>query len=346
MALIPLTYKLDWYDPSQPGGNISTLNNNANTTTTYDTQYAMQDIIDTVTAEGIIPWPYQYTVGDFNFLQGENPAATGLNNTALGVGAATALTTGQHNTLMGAEAGIDLLDGSTNTGIGYRSLYKLTDGGDNTGVGYYSLFNLQTTASNNTAVGFQCNWLNVSGEYNTSVGSQCMRALNSGDNNTAVGYYAMAENSAGSNNVAIGRYAAQRMTSGAPDYVVCVGVEAADDWNLGKHNTVIGGQAGAIASPQSLGAGIENVLLGYQAATLTGTDDNSIVIGANARGNGTNSITIGNTTNTGLSLPGSLLAFDDDAAAGVGGLTINMLYQTTGAGAAPLNAAGIVMMKQ
>lgn len=39
-------------------------------------------------------------------------------------------------------------------------------------------------------------------------------------------------------------------------------------------------------------------------------------------------------------------AYDDDAAAGLGGLATGMLYQTTGAGAAPLNAAGILMVKQ
>jgi hypothetical protein len=42
----------------------------------------------------------------------------------------------------------------------------------------------------------------------------------------------------------------------------------------------------------------------------------------------------------------SLSAFDDDAAAGVGGLVAGDLYQTTGLGAAPLDAAGIVMVKQ
>ncbi len=51
MANIPLTYKLDWYDPSQPGGILSTINNNANTITSYATQYSMQDIIDTVAAD-------------------------------------------------------------------------------------------------------------------------------------------------------------------------------------------------------------------------------------------------------------------------------------------------------
>ena len=38
--------------------------------------------------------------------------------------------------------------------------------------------------------------------------------------------------------------------------------------------------------------------------------------------------------------------FDDDTAAGVGGLVIGQTYQTTGSGAAPLNVAGILMVKQ
>lgn len=39
-------------------------------------------------------------------------------------------------------------------------------------------------------------------------------------------------------------------------------------------------------------------------------------------------------------------AFDDDAAAGVAGLLSGALYQTTGLGAAPLDAAGILLIKQ
>jgi hypothetical protein len=42
----------------------------------------------------------------------------------------------------------------------------------------------------------------------------------------------------------------------------------------------------------------------------------------------------------------TLAAYDDDAAAGTAGLTTGMIYQTTGLGAAPLDAAGIVMIKQ
>jgi len=42
----------------------------------------------------------------------------------------------------------------------------------------------------------------------------------------------------------------------------------------------------------------------------------------------------------------NLPAYDDDTAAGVGGLTTGMVYMTTGSGSAPLNAAGILMIKQ
>lgn len=39
-------------------------------------------------------------------------------------------------------------------------------------------------------------------------------------------------------------------------------------------------------------------------------------------------------------------SYADDAAAGVGGLVTGQVYQTSGAGVAPLNAAGILMIKQ
>jgi hypothetical protein len=42
----------------------------------------------------------------------------------------------------------------------------------------------------------------------------------------------------------------------------------------------------------------------------------------------------------------NLPAYDDDAAAGTAGLTAGMVYMTTGSGSAPLNAAGILMIKQ
>lgn len=48
---------------------------------------------------------------------------------------------------------------------------------------------------------------------------------------------------------------------------------------------------------------------------------------------------------TGFKMTG-LPAYDDDAAAGTAGLSAGDMYQTTGSGAAPLNVAGIMMIKQ
>ena len=73
MALIPLTYKLDWYDPAQPGGNISTINNNANTATSYGTQYTMQDVIDTAVG-------YKSYTALLTQSGGDAPVATVLRN--------------------------------------------------------------------------------------------------------------------------------------------------------------------------------------------------------------------------------------------------------------------------
>ena len=53
MAQIPVSYKLSFYDPSQPTGVITTVSENVNDVTRVDTQYSMQDIIDTVGNDGL-----------------------------------------------------------------------------------------------------------------------------------------------------------------------------------------------------------------------------------------------------------------------------------------------------
>ena len=52
MALVPVNYKISFYDPSKPGGVISIQENNANLATSLATQFSMQDVIDTVSASG------------------------------------------------------------------------------------------------------------------------------------------------------------------------------------------------------------------------------------------------------------------------------------------------------
>jgi len=81
--------------------------------------------------------------------------------------------------------------------------------------------------------------------------------------------------------------------------------------------------------------------------TDVNTDTSSIVM--SIVGNGNTSMSIEDEKITIdtilLNLP-NIPAYDDDAAAGTAGLLVGDVYQTTGNGAAPLDAAGIVMIKQ
>ena len=69
----------------------------------------------------------------------------------------------------------------------------------------------------------------------------------------------------------------------------------------------------------------------------------TVTLGSLSGGNGTG-ITIDD-ANEQITI-GNIKAYDDDTAAGTAGLTAGMLYMTTGSGAAPLNVAGILMIKQ
>lgn len=104
--------------------------------------------------------------------------------------------------------------------------------------------------------------------------------------------------------------------------------------------------------------GYQNMAWGYQAG-LNEAGDQNLMIGYGASAGGfSSSIVLGNgataTKNTQFFLPASITsfsmagmqAFDDDATAGAGGISTGEIYKTTGAGSAPLNIAGIVMVKQ
>mgnify|MGYP001230545514 CR=1 FL=1 len=75
---------------------------------------------------------------------------------------------------------------------------------------------------------------------------------------------------------------------------------------------------------------------------LIGTD----ILKSGEPKNQTKNFTIQSIINLTGSATLSLTAYADDAAAGAAGLTTGQLFQTSGAGAAPLNVAGIVMVKQ
>jgi len=88
----------------------------------------------------------------------------------------------------------------------------------------------------------------------------------------------------------------------------------------------------------------------YLSTTLSTSDEHGIsqttgaVTVGNISGGNNTKITIDD-VNEHITI-NNLPAYDDDTAAGVGGLTAGMVYMTTGSGSAPLNSPGILMIKQ
>jgi len=259
MALIPLTYKLDWYNPSEPGGTISTINNNANTATSSGTQYSMQDIIDTVSVAGAIPWPYQYDALD-NLIQGVNPGATGSNNTALGIGAGASLAVGGNNVFIGAEAAS-------------QTVVDL-NGADNVVIGYNAGNNMQGAASSNV-------W----------IGRGAARLVTAGQNSVIIGYLAGTDitgDTTGS--TIVGNLAGPTARS----YSTLIGHRSG--YNItssGEDNVCLGAYAGDAITDGDL-----NIMIGYASDPGSNTDNNSIAIGANATGAGSNTVVLGDTNIT------------------------------------------------
>ena len=87
------------------------------------------------------------------------------------------------------------------------------------------------------------------------------------------------------------------------------------------------------------------IIYSYPAGTPQATD---IIIGSDSSvaGNPTKNFLMGDISTFIQTQIGTSTGYDDNAAAIAGGLGAGQLYQTTGAGAAPLNAAGIVMIVQ
>lgn len=123
--------------------------------------------------------------------------------------------------------------------------------------------------------------------------------------NTAFGINALASNSTGYANMAIGENSLYSNTTG--HWNVADGSTALYSNTTGHFNTAVGKDAGRRISA---GTGNTNptygVFIGVDSRALTDNDTNEIVIGSNAIGNGTNSVTLGDDTITKTILKGNV----------------------------------------
>jgi len=234
---------------------------------------------------------------------------TGYFNTANGYQALYSNTTGSNNTANGMQALLNNTTGNYNTATGYQALFNNTTGTENTAIGHRALRN-NTTGNRNTATGFEALHLNTTGTQNTATGYYALRGNTTGSNNIATGYYALFSNTTGGANIATGLQALFSNTTGnnntANGYLALFsnttgnsntanGFLALGNNTIGNQNTATGYQAGRYTGSSDANTNSDNsIFIGYNTRPQLDSQSNQIVIGDQAIGNGSNSITIGN----------------------------------------------------
>jgi len=235
------------------------------------------------------------TVNTITVGLGQNNIST---NTAVGYQTLNAVPSGGggFNTAIGYQALLKNTSGSGNVALGYGSLGNNTSSADNTAVGYNALNTLNNGASSsgNVAVGSTALGNGQYLTYNTAVGLGALNVANgtSGSpstNNTALGFKALNKNTTGNNNIGIGSNALFNLTTAS-------------------NNTAIGVDAGSYYSNTSNYniTGTNGVFLGYKALPSNNGLTDEVVIGANTNGNGSNTVTIGNSSNIANYLRGTV----------------------------------------
>ena len=228
------------------------------------------------------------------------------------------VTTAGYNTFIGEDAGnftmgstaTSLDHSSYNTGIGYASLYNNTTGASNTGAGYHSL-HCNTTGSYNTGIGRESLYFNTTGYYNAGIGSASLYNNTTGSYNIGVGHVSLYSNTTGSYNTGMGRTSLYSNTTGYRNTGLGhsslysnttgydntgIGYDSLYCNTTGSSNTGIGYESGRyLANGFSPNETSNNsIYLGAYTKALADGDTNEIVIGYEATGHGSNSVTIGN----------------------------------------------------
>jgi hypothetical protein len=216
-----------------------------------------------------------------------------INGVNVGKGGG-ALTT---NTRLGSACLSSNTTGTVNTSVGYGSLQNNTIGSSNTSVGVNSL-QTNTGGDANTSVGSNSLTANTTGDNNTSVGAVALYSNTSGTQNTATGAVALYFNTVGNSNTAVGLQSAYKNTTGNNN--VAVGLNSLFGNTTGTSNTALGHGSGHYITDDITENSISNnsVFVGSQTKAQANNQTNQIVIGHLTTGNGSNTVTIGNSSIT------------------------------------------------
>lgn len=165
--------------------------------------------------------------------------------------------------------------------------------------------------------------LTYQGSYNTAIGVNALSVVSKGFSNVGIGAFAGDELTTGFNNTMIGRDAATKVTTGF--YNTALGAESLSGLTTGILNVGVGQSAGSSVGSTGtnpLQTNSRSIFIGNDTRASANGNTNEIVIGDTAKGNGSNTTTIGNPATTTTFLLGKLDIGTIDSTASA----INMLY--------------------
>jgi len=185
--------------------------------------------------------------------------------------------TGDENTALGVDAGVDVDTGTGNTAVG-RSAGRDNTGIDNTALGNHALTGLAV------------------GDGNTALGKSAMEYAEGVNYNTALGFDALS---------------AAGALGGAADNNIAIGADAARNLRQGNNNIVIGVDAARYEADDSTILDFDDgVFIGHNVKVSAEDAQNEIVIGADAVGQGSNTVNLGNDSIVDTYLHGTVHASD------------------------------------
>ncbi|MCW9054563.1 MAG: hypothetical protein OQJ98_01105 [Candidatus Pacebacteria bacterium] len=211
---------------------------------------------------------------------------------------------GYYNTAVGYDTLLSNTTGSYNSALGYKALYSNTTGDSNTAVGKDAL-RYNTTGFQNTAIGLDALQANTEGYNNSALGFDALYSNTTGYTNIAVGMSALYRNTEGFDNVAVGYEALHDNTIG--DGSVALGLGALYNNTTGGWNVALGPHAGRYVTGSVANESSEySVYIGANTKGFADGDSNEIVIGYNATGIGSNTVTLGNDSIVTTALKGNV----------------------------------------
>jgi hypothetical protein len=263
--------------------------------------------------------------------------ATSINSIALSQDA-------DLNVKVGTEAGLNLaLGAAKNTFVGYRAGRSASGSTatDNVGFGHQTLYS-NTTGIHNMALGGNALFSNTTGYDNTANGYSSLNNTTTGYQNTANGYASL--NNSGFKETAgnfITGVSYTIISSGTTDFTLIgaanstagtifiatgAGTGTGTAASNSNNNSALGYNSGRYTSSGSnLKAPYNSLFIGYDTRASADGNTNENVIGYAARGNGSNTVTIGNSSITDTYLQGDV--------------TANTLQSTQTTGTAPFTVA-------